>query len=60
MEVEEKAEKLDEIIDLLNSDNSISLMAYDHNVVYCVEELIELYQTAEGRLQEVDDAVRWR
>lgn len=57
MNAEEKAEKLDEIVDLLNNDNSISLMAYDYNVLYCIEELINLYQEAEDKLEEVNDTV---
>ncbi len=55
MNTEDKAKKLDEVIDLLNNDNSLSLTAYDYNIVECVEELINLYQESEERIEEVNN-----
>ena len=55
MNTEDKAKKLDEVIDLLNNDNSLSLTAYDYNIVECVEEIINLYQESEERIEEVNN-----
>ncbi len=55
MNTDDKAKKLDEVIDLLNNDNSLSLTAYDYNIVECVEELINLYQESEERIEEVNN-----
>ena len=55
MNTDDKAKKLDEVIDLLNNYNSLSLTAYDYNIVECVEELINLYQESEERIEEVNN-----
>lgn len=56
--LEENNEKLIEIIALLNGPESPTThMAYEYNVVLCVEELLELYAEAQGKVDEIQDMV---
>ena len=60
--LEENEQKLIDIRGVLNGPESpTTQMAYEHNVVQVVEELIELYVEAQGKLDEIQDMVgnRW-
>jgi len=56
--LEENNEKVNEIIAILNGpDSPTTHMAYENNVVQCVEELLELYAEAQGKVDEIQDMV---
>ena len=59
MDDDEKVRVLDDIIELLNADDSISIMASEYNVVFCLEELLDLYHDTKDKLQEIHDTVGW-
>jgi hypothetical protein len=63
-ELEEKVAELNVIIEgvinVLNNDNTLTIMAYPHNVVYCVEELVEICADYEAKLTEIEDTAKWR
>jgi hypothetical protein len=56
--LEENDEKLIEIMAILNSPNSPTRnLATIYNVVEVVEELLELYVEAQGKVDEIQDMV---
>ncbi len=59
MDPEENTVLIREIIDLLNSDSALSVMANDYNVVWCVEELLSMYHDVDEKLKEIHDATRF-
>lgn len=52
-------ELVSEIIDTLNRDTALSIMASEYNVVYCIEELISMYHDVDEKLKEIHDATRF-
>ncbi len=56
--LEENNEKLNEIMDILNGpDSPTAHLATEYNVVQVVEELLELYAEAQGKVDEIQDMV---
>ncbi len=56
--LEENNEKLNEIIAILNGPESPTRnLATEYNVVQCVDELLELYVEAQGKVNEIQDMV---
>ncbi len=56
--LEENTQKLIDIMEVLNGPESPTRnLATEYSVVLCVEELIELYAEAQGKLDEIQDMV---